>query len=193
LLEGAAEFHEQAVIMLNQQAELLVGALEMVMMLEMGDTQVQQADELRQELKNFHGTVQKAGAKISSSRLQTLRDIAEKLTALIQSVAGESQKQGGKKGGKQAKKKSVEMESLTKELSELKKSVATKDEELKKMVDRLDDLEAFGDASQEIDDEDDDSDSSSETEGSVFKDFGPLKGVTDRIQKHTRISTIRKS
>lgn len=191
MLEGAAEFHEAASMMLNQQAELLVGALEMVMMLEMGEDQAEAAKSLQIKLKKFRGTVRKAGAKISAGRLQTLRDIADKLSSLIQSVAGEAI--GGKTGGKKGKTKSVELESLTTQIADLKKSNSDKDTVLKKLTDRLDDLEAFGDASSELDEDEDDDSESEGSRGSVFKGFGPLKDVSDRMQKSTRTSTVGKS
>ena len=202
MLAGSMEFHEQAVSMLSQQAELMMGALEMILMgaagAEQSEATVTAAGELKSKIKSFRKSVQKAGAKISAGRLQTLQDIAEKLTALIQSVSSDvKEAQGGKKGSKKNKKSivtSTDLDSLKQEIADLKKSVSGKDEQLEKLANRLDDFEAFGEGSAGMDDdeldEDDDSDSS---EGeSVFKGFGPLGATVDRMEKRTRTVTKKK-
>lgn len=202
MLAGSMEFHEQAVAMLSAQAELMMGALELILVGaqnggEQSEATVQAAKNIKKGIKIFRETVQKAGAKISASRLATLRDIAEKLTTLIQSVATDqkeatSGKKGAKKNKKSLEKTVTELEVMNKKIASLEKSNSDKDDQLEKMANRLDDFEAFSGSSSEIDDDeldDEDSDSSNE---SVFKDFGPLKETVDRMEKRTRISTKKK-
>jgi len=200
MLASSMDFHEQTVKALHQTGMLALHTLELNLK-SLTPEQAKLVKELKEKIKTFRGTVQKAGAKISASRLQTLRDVVDRLATLIQSVAGEAGKDG-KTGGKKTKK-SVSSDgdsAVLAQLQEMQKSFETalagKDAAITKLTNRLDDLDAFGGASTEIeddDDSDDSDDSDSEDEGgSVFKDFGPLTEVSKRINKHTRITTKKK-
>lgn len=203
MLTASLDMHEQAAMMMSQMGELIMGSLELVTMMaeEQGGEaeQTQQAAKgLKEKIKAFRNdNVQKAGAKISQNRLNVLREIADKLSALIESVAPSDDEGKGKKGKSRKTSKSAEVESLKKEIESLKKSVSEAGDvkkQLGEMANRLNDIEASAGASTGIDDdeEDDEEESSEEDDGSVFKGFGPLQGVTERINKQQRVSHLRK-
>ena len=203
MLTTSLDFHEQAAMMTSEAIALVMGALDGVMMLMESDEEMAAAldDEavksIRTQMKKFKKNIQKAGAKISASRLQLLRDIAEKLFTLIESVS--SQEKGSGKDGKKTQK-SV-MESFETKIESLKKSLATTEQSLEKFADleksmkdvakRLDGIEAsIGGASDVCDDDlDEDDESDDDSQESVFKGFGPLSDVSERIQKKKRMET----
>lgn len=204
MLGATLEMHEQTVLMMSQMGELVMGAMELTMMMreEMGETgeqseTVQQAAKaLKSKIKIFRKKyVRKAGAKISAGRMRVLREIAEKLSTLIDSVTDDAAKRGGK--GRKKTVKSAEVESLKKTVKtlteDLAKSVSEKEDlskQVGEMANRLDDIEKSTGFSAGIEDDDEleDDDSESSGNGSVFKGFGPLQGVTERIHKSVRHS-----
>lgn len=206
MLATSLDFHEQAAQALNSVVVITMAALEMLVDMSQEDEEAPAAGEgataemtasakavgeLRVLTKKFQEDVQKAGAKISSSRMALLQDIATKLNALISSVSADEGK-GGKKG---KKKSAVEMESLKQQLVDLKKSfsdVETEKDQLKKQVadqaTRLGEIESTAGASAGIGD-DEEEDSESETEGdktkgkSVFAGLIPVADIKERVKK----------
>ena len=223
MLAQSMDFHDQAAQALNQVVALTMGALDMLVNMseaeagsedpaedsadsegagdaaEGTDAVQAAAKAVKLEIQKFHKDVEKAGAKISSSRLSILQEIATKLTALIESVVQNNK--DAKKGGKKATaKKSAEHESLMSEVSELKKSLQAATDantELKKTVDgmatKLNDIESQAGGSAGIKDEEDESDSS-ETEPknkSVFAGLVPVDQIKADIRKRQELAKRR--
>lgn len=214
MLSQSLELHEMVSVHLNEMLALNLGALDAVMMMmqeaeeedmpmeaagEDAEAEVEQSKtsklitEIRDSVKAVRESVQKAGAKMSRTRLQALRDIAAKLTELITSVEpveGEAEKKTG------GKKKAALVE-VTKQFKDSLDSVAT---EVKGLVDSVDDtkkalasmderlkgVEATAGASDAIDDDDTEggsnADNSDSTSKSVFAGLIPV----DQIQKSIR-------
>ena len=209
MLATSLDFHDQAAQALNSVVVITMAALEMLVDMseeDMGEhmpegeggeanaemsAAAKSVGEIRTLCKQFQEDVKKAGAKISSSRMALLQDIATKLNALISSVSADEGK-----GGKKGKKKSVvAMESLKQQLADLKKSftdVESEKEQLKKQVaeqaTRLGEIENTAGASAGIGD-DEEEDSESESEGdktknkSVFAGLIPVAEIKERHQK----------
>lgn len=208
MLATSLDFHDQAAQALNSVVVITMAALEMLVDMSEEDMVEEPAateagaaadvsaaaksvGEIRTLCKQFQEDVKKAGAKISSSRMALLQDIATKLNALISSVSADEGK-----GGKKGKKKSVVvMESLKQQIVDLKKSftdVESEKEQLKKQVaeqaTRLGEIENTAGASAGIGD-DEEEDSESESEGdktknkSVFAGLIPVEQIKERHQK----------
>jgi len=209
MLGATLEMHEQTIMMMSQMGELTMGALELTMMLREESGEMSSEDEatvqaaakaLQSKIKIFRKKfVRKAGAKISAGRLKVLREMAEKLSDLISSVSEDAAKAKSKGRSKKTVKSAEVMElkkSVKKLTDDLTKSASEKEELEKGLVElanRLDDIEKSTGFSSELDDEDeDDSEDSSHENGSVFKGFGPLQAVTDRVIKSTRVSDVKK-
>lgn len=219
MLAQSMDFHDQAAQALNQVIALTMGALDMLVNMSEESVAEDQAEgeaeateasaesegvaeaakAVKLQIQKFHKDVEKAGAKISSSRLSILQEIATKLTALIESVVANNK--DAKKGGKKAAaKKSLEHESLKSEVSELKKSLQAATDantELKKTVDgmatKLNEIESHAGGSAGIEDDDDESDSS-ETEPknkSVFAGLVPVDQIKADIRKREALAKRR--
>lgn len=208
MLSQSLEFHSAAAEMLNQTVGINLAALELTMKLqsdsgvEMSEKTQKRARILTKKMKSFQELVQKAGAKISRQRLSALQEIAEKLNNLISSVTIDAKAAEGKRGGR---KKGVEadsdtqstVDSLKKEISELKKSLLDDNgtdkvtaivEKVDGLADRLDELEeSMSGSSTEIQDDDDSEDdgTSTTTKGSVFTGLGLAEGI--KINKRDRL------
>lgn len=209
MLATSLDFHDQAAQALNSVVVITMAALEMLVEMAAeedmpGDNAEDAASssdvsvtantkslgEVRDLCKKFQEDVKKAGAKISSSRMALLNDIATKLNALISSVAGEEGK--GKKKGK--KKSAVVIETLKTQIEDLKKSftdVQSEKDELKKQVGeqatRLGEIESTAGASAGIgDDADEESEEESEDKTknkSVFAGLIPVEQIKERHKR----------
>lgn len=213
MLAQSLQLHEMVTVHLNELLSLNLGALDAVMMMmeEQTDdetavaepaaaenqTMSQKITEIRESVKAVRQQVLKAGAKMSRTRLQALRDIAAKLTELITSVepvsAEDTEKKtvGTKKAALLAVTKTVQasLETVTAELGdcmnkqgELLKTVAKLDERLKG-------VEGTAGASDAIDDDETESDDSQKDsksrEKSVFHGLIPVDTIRESVRKRS--------
>lgn len=189
-LEGLLELHDMAAGAMNAMLAMTVNAFQMCAgMMEMGEAEMVEAQvkslaDIKKTLGESQVEVQKAGAKISSSRLAVLQEIATKLTSLLAEVQAAAKE--GKKGGK---KKSEDMEAVEKRASDLEGQLKAANDELKttkedvtKLANRLNELETSAGASSAVEGDEDDSESSSnQTQTkSVFSGLIPLDEIKKR-------------
>lgn len=132
MLTQSLQLHENVGLALNEILALNMSALDMVMVMVaedsdddmMSEEQQAMVTDIRDSIKSVD--VKKAGAKISRSRLRTLRDIAAKLTELITSVddADAESTKGAGKGRKKSLAKSLEtINDLTERLEKAEEGV----------------------------------------------------------------------
>lgn len=208
VLTDSLALHETAANALNEIVNLNLIALDAVMVLaadeedsnaETTDGSVSQSmklvQEIRDSIKAVRSEVSKAGAKISRGRMVALKEIAEKLAALIASVDSEDAEKGSKR------KKSVEAAkalqtsfetlsgSVSKQFESLTESVKTLETglggKLESFAKRLEEVENTAGASDAIADEEEteDDSSSSGTSKSVFAGLIPVKEIQARVSK----------
>lgn len=169
MLSTSLSIHEQTAMGFNEIVSLTFGALDLVTNLM--ENESEESEKCIKEIKEkiSQEDVSKAGAKISSSRLQTLRDIAEKLSQLIESVSGESIKE--------SKKKNVEsideLKNITKNNTDMIKGV---EEKLIGLIKNVEALSLAGGVSNALDDEMEDQ---SEIDKSDKVDFSDIVGLSD--------------
>ena len=204
MLERSLELHDVAAGAFNEVITLTFASLDMVMtMLEerMEEGEAGQAveqrslfGEINDSIKSVREEVSKAGAKISGKRMAVLREIATKLSELIESVMNVDSKKGVTKSAMTEVQKSLNefKEELKEEIktssSSLKEDI---DEKLKEVNTKLDDFEQSGGASFGLsDDDEDDSDSYDEDNvgkgESLFSDVVGLSDVAKNIKKKQR-------
>jgi len=211
MLSQSLQLHEMVTVHLNEMLSINLGALDAVMMLMEEQTTDETAaaepatenqtmsliTEIRESVKAVRQQVLKAGAKMSRSRLQALRDIAAKLTELITSVepvdAEDTEKKtvGTKKAALLAVTKQFQtsLESVTAEVGD----VMNKQGELQKAVAKLDErlkgVEQTAGASDAIDDdESDESQKDSSREKSVFHGLIPVDTIRESVRKRGEAS-----
>ena len=190
MLEQSLSLHDEAARALNQIVELNVMALEQVTML--AQDQGGMADDpnaapppdqtqMMETISAFKAEISKVGAKISGERLTVLRDISEKLSALIRSVMD---------GKKDRKKKNLEQptEGLVSRIQSLETSVeAIRNESTNKIEaigKRLNEIEHTAGGSSALSDDDDGSESGSkDTKKSVFSDLIGLDEIKMQISR----------
>ena len=196
MLAQSLALHDTAASALNEIISLNMASLEGVMALLEGSSEGQSAEvqaSLKEKIneilgctKSVRSQIAKAGAKISATRLQSLRDIAEKLSVLIESVSGEA--------AKKDKKKSHTLNdigNLISDLTGLKEALASlKDDSVSKFdtfSKKFEELENAAGASNAIeDDEDNESNSESshhQNEKSVFTGLFPIEDIKKRAKK----------
>jgi len=196
MLARSLELHDMAAAALNEIVALTFGALDGVMMLMEQNKDVSQNDLFREivdSIKSEREKVSKKGAKISTSRMAVLRDIATKLNQLIASVATDEMKGEQKTKAVSEIQKSLEemKEELKEEInsssSNLKEDIEGK---LKDMQAKLDELEQSGGASyglgEEDDDEESDEESSEQEKTSIFSSVIGLDEISKTIEKKRR-------
>lgn len=203
MLERSLELHDVAAGAFNEVVTLTFASLDMVMMLieermEDGEEEAVQQNrsifgEINDSIKSVREEVSKAGAKISGKRMAVLREIATKLSELIESVMTAESKKGVTKSAMDEVQKSLKSfkEELKEEIktssSSLKEDI---DEKLKEVNTKLDDFEQSGGASfglgdEEEDDSDDDLEETNKGE-SVFSGLVGLDDITKSIEKKRR-------
>lgn len=208
MLTQSLQLHETVTVHLNEMLSLNLGALDMCMMLMEESTDETEAPaegatenqtmslltELRESVKAVRQEVAKAGAKMSRTRLQALRDIAAKLSELITSVEPvEAEATEGNAGGKKksalvsvTKQFKSSLETATAEIGECMNQVG----ELKKahagLEERLKGLEGTAGASDAIGDDDEDTTKggdSPSTQKSVFAGIIPVDRIKESVRK----------
>lgn len=169
MLSTSLGIHEQTAMGFNEIVGLTFGALDLVTNLI--DTDKEDTAKCIKEIKEkiSQEDVSKAGAKISSSRLQTLRDIAEKLSQLIESVSGESMKESKEKNVKSID----ELKNISKNNTEMIKGM---EEKLIGLVKNVEALSLAGGVSNALDDEIEDQ---SEINKFDKVDFSDIVGISD--------------
>lgn len=203
MLERSLELHDVAAGAFNEVVTLTFASLDMVMMLieermEDGEEEAVQQNrsifgEINDSIKSVREEVSKAGAKISGKRMAVLREIATKLSELIESVMTAESKKGVTKSAMDEVQKSLKSfkEELKEEIktssSSLKEDI---DEKLKEVNTKLDDFEQSGGASfglgdEEEDDSDDDLEETNKGD-SVFSGLVGLDDITKSIEKKRR-------
>lgn len=215
MLSQSLQLHETVSVHLNELLSLNLGALDAVMMMmeEQTDetvvaepaaadsqTMSQKITEIRESVKAVREQVLKAGAKMSRTRLQALRDIAAKLTELITSVDplegddAEKKTGGKKKAALLAVTKQVQatLETATAEIGECMNKQSELQATVAKLDERLKGVEGTAGASDAIDDEDSDTESGqkkpSSHEKSVFHGLIPVDQIKESIRKRAESS-----
>ncbi len=197
-LNSMLEVHEFAAGAMNALVAMTFTAIEMCSSMTetvaasaavaLTEDQKKKFDEIKKSMSEVKPEVQKAGAKISASRLATLQEIATKLAGLLSEVSEEA--------GKVGKKKSASEESvstLSKQVEELQTSLKSAQEdstkakeEVAKMANRLGELEGQSGTSSAVDDDEEDGDepASSQTKSkSVFANLIPTQDIVKRVRE----------
>jgi len=207
MLTDSLALHEAAAMALGEIVNLNLSALDAVMVLMQDDEDMMAGEgegdqakglvqEIRDSVKAVSSEVSKAGAKISRTRMTALKEIADKLVALIASVDTTAAEKGVKQ------KKSIEVakalqatlatlnsdvskrfEDLTASCQQLEKNIEGK---LEGVAKRLEEMENTAGASDAIADEDDSEQEDSSTSGtskSVFSGLIPISDIKTRVQK----------
>ena len=207
MLERSLELHDLAAGALNEVVTLTFASLDMLMtMIEerMEDGESEEATQqnslftsINESIKSVREEVSKAGKKISGKRMAVLREIATKLSELIESVINVDSKKGVTKSAINEVQKSLESfkEEVKKEISDSSSSLKEDiDEKLKSVNTKLEDIEQSGGASFGLGDEDpDDLDPEPNEDGvekgeSVFSDVVGLSDISKNIKRKQRNS-----
>lgn len=204
MLERSLELHDVAAGAFNEVVTLTFASLDMVMTLieermedgeptEEAKSQESLLSEIKDSIKSVREEVSKAGAKISGKRMAVLREIATKLSELIESVMNADAKKGVTKSAMNEVQKSLTSmkdelkEEIQSSTSSLKEDI---DEKLKEVNTKLEDFEQSGGASFGLGDGDEDEDLEPEEEvnkgESVFSNVLGLGEITKSIEKKQR-------
>ena len=204
MLERSLELHEVSAGAFNEVVTLTFASIDMLMAMmeerkeednesEAGKAQSELFTSINDSIKSVRLEVSKAGAKISGKRMAVLREIATKLSELIESVLGSAD---AKKDMTKSALTEVQ-KSLNSVKEDLQKSIADSasslkediDEKLKEVNTKLEDIEQSGGASFNLgDDEEDDTEEEEEVEKgeSVFSNVLGLDEVTKSIKRKQR-------
>lgn len=209
MMAQSLQLHEMVTVHLNEMLSLNLGALDAVMMMMEEQTPDETATapaaadnqtmslitEIRESVKAVRQQVLKAGAKMSRTRLQALRDIAAKLTELITSVEPVSTDDTEKNAG--GKKKAAllavtkqfqsSLETVTAELGDCMNKQGELQKSLTKLDERLKGVEQTAGASDAIDDDDSDDGQKpdSSREKSVFHGLIPVDTIRESVRKRS--------
>ena len=181
LLEQSLSLHDEAARALNQIVELNVMALEQMATMSGDesnsaeeDVSVQQRKSLLADITKNKPEITKIGAKISTARLNMLRDISQKLSELIQSVMTE--KKSKLKTVKEAESNlSAQVKSCETQLESMKNDTSNKIDSLAK---RLNDIENTAGLSGAIE-EDEGGQEEKNNEDKQKSIFAPLIGLDE--------------
>lgn len=190
-LDRSLGLHEQSANAYDELSTLTLSALDGFMFLV--GNEVEEDDEAQKEEGSLTGLMgeimgnmkkvkemrSKAGAKVSASRMRVLREIAEKLTQLIDSVSGQSEKKGESK-----KALDETVATLKSEVSDLKGTLEESEADKESLNKRLDDLENEAEGSNGIDD-DEESETTTKTTSKGSSIFSNIVDI-DNIQKTTK-------
>lgn len=199
MLERSLGLHDSAAAALNEIVMINVASLE-ALAASVGAS-VKGNKDLHSEFidalsktKKIKKEIKKAGAKISTGRLTALREIAEKLSELIESV-GPTKKNSKEVSKSNSDDESDETTELVKTLTDtvdtlkdlLAKSNKGNGKAIEALTKRFDDLEVTSGLSSDLDgddaaDDDEDSDDNDDKEN-VFKGFLGLGELTSEIRK----------
>lgn len=202
MLERSLELHAFAGDALNEVVALTFASLDMLMVMieermeesgEQAATQSSLFSDINESIKSVRSEISKAGAKISGKRMAVLREIAAKLSELIESVMGVSDsKKGVTKSAISEVQKSLESfkDEIKKEISSASSSLKEDiDERLKQVNTKLEDIEQSGGASLGLEDDDEfESDNPDDVEKgkSVFSNLLGLEDITKNIERKKR-------
>jgi hypothetical protein len=204
MLQESLGLHESAAQALNQAVALIASALEQLATLSTMDTGGEgETEETMAAAKNVQTCVQalreqntsepieKVGAKISSARMQMLRDLSEKLAELLGSLVDSRGKDGKQNGTRK------DLELVVTRLGDVEaqiKELASKAEDLPKLVKRIDDLENTSGASGALDGDEEPSPKTT-SKKSLFSDVIGLSDIKqgidarDKFLKRKRTTT----
>lgn len=202
MLERSLELHSVAGDALSEVVALTFASLDMLMIMieermeedgEQAKTQSSLFSEINESIKSVRLDVSKAGAKISGKRMAVLREIASKLSELIESVMGiDDSKKGVTKSAISEVQKSLESfkdeikEEISSASSSLKKDI---DERLKQVNTKLEDIELSGGTSLRLDDDEEfesDTDKDVEKGESVFSGLLGVEDIKKSIERKKR-------
>jgi hypothetical protein len=202
MLERSLELHDFAAGALNEVVSLTFASIDMLMAMmaerkEEGDSEKAKEQEsiftsINDSIKSVRQDVEKAGAKISGKRMAVLREIAGKLSELIESVLNNDSRKGVTKSAMTELQKSLD--SFKEEIKEELKTSSSSfkediDSKLEKINTKLEDIEQSGGASFNLgDDDEEESDADDEVEKgeSVFSNLVGLSDISKNIQRKQR-------
>lgn len=203
MLERSLELHEVSAGAFNEVVTLTFASIDMLMAMmeerkdedtesDAGKAQASLFSDINESIKSVRLEVSKAGAKISGKRMAVLREIATKLSELIESVLGSADsKKGVTKSALTEVQKSLNsvkedlQKSITDSASSLKEDI---DEKLKEVNTKLEDIEQSGGASFGLGDDEEDPEIEEEVEESksVFSNVLGLDEVSKNIKRKQR-------